>query len=235
MLRDLLFHEIPSVKVVALVRVKTPALGRERVRTTRKAYDLYNNLGDEQLGLTQELWDDLLNRLDVVIHNGALVHLVSAYAHLKAADVLEIMNTLRLCAGGKAKHFGSVCSTSVLDTEYYVQECERITTNGGTGISETDDLEGGSSGFVLATARASGLENIWVGKPTERVATLYSGPATSWVIRYLTVSKRLLELTGLFGFLYIRLLNYPYSHKYGRLPYPYDQAVYATLVTTKYQ
>lgn len=34
------------------------------------------NLGDPKLGLVDELWDELSHSVDVVIHNGALVHWV---------------------------------------------------------------------------------------------------------------------------------------------------------------
>lgn len=34
------------------------------------------NLGDPQLGIAKDVWDDLTQSVDIVIHNGALVHWV---------------------------------------------------------------------------------------------------------------------------------------------------------------
>jgi thioester reductase-like protein len=37
-----------------------------------------------QFGLSQSVWDDLTNRVDAVIHNGALVHWVYPYAMIRS-------------------------------------------------------------------------------------------------------------------------------------------------------
>lgn len=36
------------------------------------------NLGDPKLGLADEVWEELSHSVDIVIHNGALVHWVYA-------------------------------------------------------------------------------------------------------------------------------------------------------------
>ncbi|KAI5300585.1 large subunit of alpha-aminoadipate reductase [Ascosphaera pollenicola] len=158
-LKDLLARQNPSVKVIALVRAKSDEQASERVKATCQAYGSWSddwaariecvrgNLGDERLGLSQEKWDDFANRVDVVVHNGAMVHWVYPYSNLRAANVLGTIDTLKLCGTGKAKQYAFVSSTSVLDTEHYVSESERIVATGGNGISEADDLQGSRSGL----------------------------------------------------------------------------------------
>lgn len=177
-LRDLLTRKSPEAKVVALVRAKTEELALERLRSTCRAYGFWDeswangrvqavcgDLGKPQFGLSQALWDDLTNRVDAVIHNGALVHWVYPYATLKPANVMGTIDALKLCATGKAKQFGFVSSTSALDKDHYVQESERILAAGGDGISEDDDLEGSAVGLGTGYGQSK-----WAGEYLVREA-----------------------------------------------------------------
>lgn len=56
---------------------------------------------------------------------------------LKPANVLSTLSAMALCAAGKPKTFTFISSTSVLDTDHYIQMSE-----GGTPVPESDDLEG---------------------------------------------------------------------------------------------
>ncbi|KAF5864689.1 large subunit of alpha-aminoadipate reductase [Aspergillus alliaceus] len=176
-LRDLLTRKSPSAKVVTLVRGKTEEQALERIRSTCRAYGFWDdawtsrlqcvcgNLGEPQLGLSQALWDDLATRVDAVIHNGALVHWVYPYSTLKPANVLGTIDALKLCATGKPKQFSFVSSTSVLDSDHYVEESERIVAAGGAGISEEDDLEGSSVGLGTGYGQSK-----WAGEYLVREA-----------------------------------------------------------------
>ncbi|OGM42690.1 L-aminoadipate-semialdehyde dehydrogenase large subunit [Aspergillus bombycis] len=176
-LRDLLTRKTPLAKVVALVRGKTEEQALERIRSTCRAYGFWDeawtsrlqcvcgNLGDPQFGLSQALWDDLTNRVDAVIHNGALVHWVYPYSTLKPANVMGTIDALKLCATGKPKQFSFVSSTSVLDSDHYVEESERIVAAGGAGISEEDDLEGSSVGLGTGYGQSK-----WAGEYLVREA-----------------------------------------------------------------
>ncbi|KAJ9312678.1 putative alpha-aminoadipate reductase large subunit [Paecilomyces variotii] len=158
-LRDLLSRKGPVVNVVVHVRAKSEEQALDRIRATTRAYGFWEeswvgrircvtgNLAEPRLGLSEQQWDDLSRRVDVVIHNGALVHWVYPYANLRPANVLGTIEALKLCAVGKPKQFSFVSSTSVLDNDHYVQESEHIVTAGGAGISEADDLEGSSAGL----------------------------------------------------------------------------------------
>ncbi|KAI5293620.1 large subunit of alpha-aminoadipate reductase [Ascosphaera acerosa] len=157
--RDLLSRSDENIRIVALVRAKSDEQAVNRVKATCQAYGTWSDawasriecvrgdLGDERLGLTPERWSDISNRVDIVIHNGALVHWVYPYSNLRTANVLGTVDTLKMCASGKPKRYVLVSSTSVLDTEYYVSESERIIGAGGHGIDEADDLQGSRTGL----------------------------------------------------------------------------------------
>ncbi|KAI9681335.1 MAG: large subunit of alpha-aminoadipate reductase [Caeruleum heppii] len=158
-LRDLLARSSPSVNVIAHVRALSPKEAFERVQHTCQAYGVWDpswisrlkcvtgNLGEPRLGISRAQWELLTDEVDVVIHNGAWVHWVYPYSHLKAANVRGTIDTIKLCATGKAKRYTFVSSTSVLDTDHYVQLSERSIKEGGNGVSEADDLEGSQQGL----------------------------------------------------------------------------------------
>ncbi|EEP80264.1 L-aminoadipate-semialdehyde dehydrogenase large subunit [Uncinocarpus reesii 1704] len=176
-LKELLSRENPSVNVFALVRAKSSEAALERVRSTCAAYGFWSeswvrrlhcvqgNLGDEKFGLSDQLWRHLTLTVDVVIHNGALVHWVYPYSHLRGPNVLGTVDSLKLCAEGRPKQYGFVSSTSVLDANHFVEESERIVAAGGTGISESDDLSGSSIGLGTGYGQSK-----WVGEYLVREA-----------------------------------------------------------------
>ncbi len=53
---------------------------------------MVGNLGDHKLGLSNEVWEELAQSVDVVIHNGALVHWVYArrFRRHSLADAYQI-------------------------------------------------------------------------------------------------------------------------------------------------
>jgi L-aminoadipate-semialdehyde dehydrogenase len=155
-LRDLL--ERPG-KVTILVRAQDADTALTRVQQTCEAYGIWNDswtsrltalVGDLEkpdFGLPPDVWNKLADLVDVVIHNGALVHWVLPYSRLRGPNVSSTMTALSLCAAGKPKNFGLVSSTSVLDTDYYVKLSEMSLAEGGSGVSESDDLEGSRKGL----------------------------------------------------------------------------------------
>ena len=62
-------------------------------------------------------------------------------------NVLATIEALQLCSIGRPKRFAFISSTSVLDTEHYVQLSAQLVRQGKRGIPEDDDLEGSSSGL----------------------------------------------------------------------------------------
>jgi L-2-aminoadipate reductase len=158
-LRDLFSRQNPTVKVIALVRAKSAESALERVRGTCKAYGVWcedwtsrlncvtGSLGPTRFDLPADTWKYLTETVDVVIHNGAQVHWINSYSSLKPSNVLDTIDALKLCASGKPKRFAFVSSTSVVDTDHFVFESERIVSQGGEGISEADDLSGSRTGL----------------------------------------------------------------------------------------
>lgn len=157
-LRDLLTRSSP-IKVIAHVRAVDASAALDRVTQTCQAYGVWDpswasritcvtgNLGDPRLGLSESTWNQLTQEVNVVIHNGALVHWVYPYANLKPANVQGTLDILALCATGIPKHLSFVSSTSVLDTPYFVKLSADSVAKGGNGVTEDDDLSGSATGL----------------------------------------------------------------------------------------
>ncbi|KAH8899957.1 L-aminoadipate-semialdehyde dehydrogenase large subunit [Thozetella sp. PMI_491] len=146
-------------RVIAHVRAKDVPSGRARLETIAKAYGLWSPAWEKQLevvtgdiaqprlGLAQSDWDHVANDADFIIHNGAQVNWMLPYSSLRAANVLATIQCIALCIQGKAKRLAFVSSTSTLDTEHYVQVSKESVAAGGTGVQESDDLEGSRKGL----------------------------------------------------------------------------------------
>ncbi|KAL8886345.1 MAG: hypothetical protein Q9215_005927 [Flavoplaca cf. flavocitrina] len=152
-LKDLLSRG--NTRVIAHVRAPTEDAGLKRIRETCQAYGIWTedwlkrlscvigDLAKPILGLDKYAWDKVVNEADIVIHNGAKVHWVLPYDALKPANVLSTITALSLCRNPrKPKFFCFISSTSVLDTDHYIQLC-----SSGTPVPESDDLEGSRKGL----------------------------------------------------------------------------------------
>ncbi|MFI6323040.1 amino acid adenylation domain-containing protein [Nonomuraea sp. NPDC050556] len=106
-------------EVFCLVRASDPAAGLVRIRDTMAAYRIeadldrvrvvVGDLGEPRLGLSERLWDELAERVDVIFHNGALVNFLFPYSKLKAPNVEGTVEILRLASTTtvKAVHYVS--------------------------------------------------------------------------------------------------------------------------------
>ena len=148
-----------SFKIFAHVRAKDEKSGLERLKKAGVTYGTWNDsfessiqvvLGDlskVNFGLPESEWSSLTDTIDVIIHNGALVHWVYPYAKLRDANVVGTINVMNLAASGKPKFFDFVSSTSVLDTDYFFNLSDKLISEGKTGILESDDLHGSATGL----------------------------------------------------------------------------------------
>ncbi|KAF9041288.1 alpha-aminoadipate reductase Lys1p [Panaeolus papilionaceus] len=159
-LRDLLERQERVKKVICLVRAKSVEQGLERLKELSTDREVWNDewvqnarlevvigdLGLEKFGLAND-WVRIASEVDVVLHNGALVHWVFPYEKLRAANVLATLTAIDLAATGKPKSLVFVSSTSAIDTEYYVQLSETLSREAANlrGVPESDDLEGAKS------------------------------------------------------------------------------------------
>lgn len=157
--RDLLERTGTNIKIYAHVRAADKVKGLERIKNSSIAYGIWKesyaekivpiigDLEEKHFGLPDSEWEFLTNELDVVIHNGAMVHWVYPYSKLRGPNVIGTINVMELCASGKPKYFNFVSSTSTVDTLHYVELSDSIADNGGPGIPESDDLEGSAKGL----------------------------------------------------------------------------------------
>ena len=182
-LRDLLSRAKPSINVIAHVRASDASTGRERIRQICQAYGFWSSdwplrlscvagdLGKPYLGISTETFRELSERVDMVIHNGAWVHWVYPYNHLRATNVQGTVEALKLCSSGKAKRFVFISSTSVLDAPHYVQLSNEIVLKGGAGISEDDDLQGSSRGLSTGYGQSKWVAEYLVREAVRRDLT----------------------------------------------------------------
>lgn len=145
--------------VVAHVRAKDEKAGLERIETITKAYGVWSeawrpllsvvtgDIAKPQLGLDDAAWARLAKEVDIIVHNGAQVNWMLPYSSLRAANTLSTVECISLAGTGKAKKLAFVSSTSVLDTEHYVQLSKESVAKGGSGVQEEDDLEGSRKGL----------------------------------------------------------------------------------------
>ncbi|KAL8915744.1 MAG: hypothetical protein Q9172_006708 [Xanthocarpia lactea] len=151
-LRDILSR--PRTRVIAHIRAATEAAGLERVIETCRAYGIWSDhwltrlscvtgdLAKANLGLGNDAWNKVANEADIVIHNGAKVHWATDEA-LKPANVFSTLTAMSLCRTfDQPKYFCFISSTSVLDTDHYIQ-----LSSSGTPVRESDDLEGSRLGL----------------------------------------------------------------------------------------
>ncbi|CAG8662938.1 10702_t:CDS:2, partial [Dentiscutata heterogama] len=154
-LSDLLSNN-NEIKIIAHVRAETKQLGMERLKKSCKSHLVWRDewesegrlevvcgdLEKERLGIEEEDWKSLCERVDVIVHNGAFVHWVYPYPKLRSANVIGTLWCINLASAHHSKPFIFVSSTSVLDTGHYVSLGDSIIEKGeGKGISENDDLE----------------------------------------------------------------------------------------------
>ncbi|KAK1757821.1 hypothetical protein QBC47DRAFT_377047 [Echria macrotheca] len=160
LVRDILDRTAKTVKLIAHVRgAKEPSAALERLRRSLNSYGLWRDewtgrisavvgdLSQPQLGLDQNTWNDLARDVDVVIHNGAIVHWVKRYQDMMASNVLSTVDAMKLCNEGKPKVFCFVSSTSVLDTDHYIHLSNEKVSTGQGSVMEDDDMNGSRTGL----------------------------------------------------------------------------------------
>jgi amino acid adenylation domain-containing protein/thioester reductase-like protein len=126
LLRDLLQDSTATIH--CLVRAEDAELGLERVKQNMAIYGLWDerlvervvpvpgDLGHPQFGLTEARFQELAHKIDVIIHNGALVNFIYSYHEHKATNVLGTQEVLRLAVKEKLKAVHFVSTLSVFHT-----------------------------------------------------------------------------------------------------------------------
>jgi amino acid adenylation domain-containing protein/thioester reductase-like protein len=144
LLHDLLRQT--RAEIFCLIRSVTVEEGKSRLRKSLETYGLWDeSLGERimvvpgdlsrpLLGLSQEQFDQLTVRTDVIFHNGALVNMMSPYEALKAANVFGTREVLRLACQSKTKPVHYISTVSVFDV---------ANRNDSAAILEQDSLDHG--------------------------------------------------------------------------------------------
>lgn len=130
-LRELLDRS--TAQVFVLVRAQDADDAVHRVRENLTKYGLWRDddhrrlvgvagdLGLPGLGLSQPVYRELADQIEVIIHNGATVNFVLPYARLKSVNVLGTQEILRLACQGLIKPVHHVSSLGVIPERPGVQ------------------------------------------------------------------------------------------------------------------
>lgn len=130
-LRELLDRS--TAQVFVLVRAQDADDAVHRVRENLTKYGLWRDndhrrlvgvagdLGLPGLGLSQPVYRELADQVEVIIHNGATVNFVLPYARLKSVNVLGTQEILRLACQGRIKPVHHVSSLGVIPERPGVQ------------------------------------------------------------------------------------------------------------------
>jgi thioester reductase-like protein len=121
--------EQTRAKIFVLVRASDEEQGKQRLRGAlesmgpcgarllqmfeARVIPICGDLGQANLGLTQEDWDFLANEIDTVFHNGATVNYLFNYDRMRDANVIGTNEVLRLAFEGRPKEFNYVSTTFV--------------------------------------------------------------------------------------------------------------------------
>ena len=121
--------EQTRAKIHVLVRSSNESQGRERLRAamesmgacTAELTEMFEtrvipvcgDLGQKNLGLTQDAWDRLADKIDTVFHNGATVNYLLNYDRMRDANVLGTNEVLRLAFEGRPKTLNYVSTTFI--------------------------------------------------------------------------------------------------------------------------
>jgi amino acid adenylation domain-containing protein/thioester reductase-like protein len=114
-----------QAEIHCLVRAASPEEGNKKLRSHLESYLLWHecfnsriisvigDLSQPLLGLSEEQFQLMAGKLDVIYHNGAWVHHIYPYSILKAANVLGTQEVLRLACRTKAKPVHFISTPSV--------------------------------------------------------------------------------------------------------------------------
>jgi len=121
--------EQTRAKIYVLVRASDDDRGKQRLRAAMESMGpcgavlmqmfearvipICGDLGQQTLGLTQDVWDFLANEIDTVFHNGATVNYLFNYDRMRDANVMGTNEVVRLAFEGRPKEFNYVSTTFV--------------------------------------------------------------------------------------------------------------------------
>jgi thioester reductase-like protein len=121
--------EQTRAKIYVLVRASDDEQGRQRLKAAMdsmgpcgtglmqmfesRVIPICGDLGQANLGLSQDVWDFLANEVDSVYHNGATVNYLFNYDRMRDANVMGTNEVLRLAFEGRPKDLNYVSTTFI--------------------------------------------------------------------------------------------------------------------------
>ncbi|MBD2559799.1 MULTISPECIES: non-ribosomal peptide synthetase [Nostoc] len=118
-----------SADIYCLVRSANAELGKKKLQSHLESYKVWDetlsdriipvvgDLSQPLLGLSNDKFQVMASKIDVIYHNAASINLVHSYSSLKAANVLGTQEILRLACEIKVKPVHYISTLSVLTSE----------------------------------------------------------------------------------------------------------------------
>jgi amino acid adenylation domain-containing protein/thioester reductase-like protein len=134
-----LLHELlnnTKVNIYCLVRAKNNSEAKEKVIKSIKSYSLWEDKFDSRiipvvgelskpnLGISVEEYNNLINCIDKIYHNGAFVNFVYPYSKLKSVNVTGTENVLKFASEGKVKPIHYISTLSIFTSSLYTKKKE---------------------------------------------------------------------------------------------------------------
>ncbi len=132
LLQELL--QTTTADIYCLVRAGDLAEAKHKIQTNLERYQLWSgampdrvrplvgDLAQPQLGLTDQMFEDLALQLDGIYHSGAFVNLVYPYNALRAANVLGTQELLRMACLGKVTPLHFISTIDVFQSSQYFEQ-----------------------------------------------------------------------------------------------------------------
>nr|KAJ3409473.1 hypothetical protein HK105_003079 [Polyrhizophydium stewartii] len=125
-----LLERHPHARVVCLVRAESDSAATVRLVSTSKKHLAWSDawlrdgrmqavagdLSAERFGLSDAVWDALCHEVDVIIHNGAMVHWFYPYSEMRGPNVIGTRTGLQLATTHRLKPFHFVSTGSTLES-----------------------------------------------------------------------------------------------------------------------
>jgi len=119
--------KIADLEIYCLIRAQSPVEAKQRLNATLVQNQMSHlthldtikavcgDLSQENLGLTAKDYADLADKIDVIYHNGALVHHLYDYERMRSANVSSTHELLKLAVTRKNKAIHFISTISVME------------------------------------------------------------------------------------------------------------------------
>lgn len=182
------YLEQTDMRLFCHVRAESEEAGLHRICENMRHYELWEDgyekrivaipgdLKSEKLGMSDKWYEKVANEVDLILHNGALLHFLYPYSYMAETNVKSTIDCIRLACTGRTKYMGYVSSFSVYDNpshfHKHVMEDDPLTSSEGYLLpySETKWV----SEKILEKARERGVRTI-VFRPGEITGSTTTG------------------------------------------------------------